>query len=472
MTPTTVRSLSSSYRDGESSPSAEVAEILSEIERFNPVLNCYITVLGESALQQARAAEERIKRGEGRGPLDGVPVAVKDIIYIKGVRCTAGSKILSNNVADYDSPVASRLRDAGAVIIGTTNMHEFASGVTSANPHFGPVRNPWDLQRVSGGSSGGSAAAVAAGLAVAAVGTDTGGSVRIPAALSGVLGLKPTYGRISRIGVIPLAGSLDTVGTLTASAWDACALLGVLAGHTEGDVTTADVPVPDYLGELQKPLARASVAVPHRYFFDVLDDDVQKTFSRFIDRLTTLDCDVRSSDLPDTERIGDVWLPIRRGEMAAFHQQWYPSLAAQYGEDVRKAIESGMQIPAFKYINAQNTRFLLRERFLAAMKGFDLVVTPTTCIPAPAIGRDTVKVGDKEVEVYAALNRLTLPFNLVGFPSVSIPIGFAAGTPVGAQIVARPFEEPLLLRFVNACEEKLGPFELAGTARLPSHPAS
>lgn len=462
----TIRALADSYRSRKASPPAVVAALLEEIERRQAELNCYITVLKDAALEQARASEGRINKGEARGPLDGVPIAVKDIVYIKGVRCTAGSLILKNNVATYDSPVAARLKEAGAVLVGTTNLHEFASGVTSANPHYGPVHNPWDPARVSGGSSGGSAAAVAAGLAAGSVGTDTGGSVRIPAALCGVIGLKPTYGRVSRIGVVPLAGSLDTVGVIAATAWDTAAMLGVLAGHVEGDVTTAELPVPDYIAEVQAPMAKTRVAVPHRYFFDVLDDEVLKVFSRFIDGLTSLNLEVRSSDLPDTERIADMWLPIRRGEMAAFHQQWFPSLADQYGEDVRKAIESGMQVPAFRYINAQNSRALLRERFLSAMGGFDLVATPTTCIAAPRIGQDTVRIGEKEVEVYAALNRLTLPFNLVGFPAMSIPIGTVGGLPVGAQIVARPFDEPLLLKFAKAYEQKFGPFETPGAARL------
>lgn len=462
----TAGELYKSYRDGASIPSRVTAGLLTEIDRYNPRLDCYITVLKEAAMQQARASDERFAKKGPVGPLDGVPVSIKDMIYIKGVKCTAGSKILSSNVATYDSPVSSRLKEAGAVLVGTTNLHEFASGVTSSNPHYGAVRNPWDLERVSGGSSGGSAVSVAAGLAAASVGTDTGGSVRIPAALCGILGLKPTYGRISRIGVVPLAGSLDTVGVLAATAWDAAAMLSVLAGHREGDVTAAELPVPDYLAELERPWPEMKVAVPHRYFFDLLDDEVQKTFSRFVDGLTGMRCDVRSSDLPDTERIDDVWLPIRRGEMAAFHQQWFPALADQYGEDVRKAIESGMQIPAYKYINAQNLRVILRERFLASMKGFDLLVTPATCIPAPLIGQDAVKLGEKETPVYAALNRLTLPFNLVGFPAISVPMGKVNGLPVGAQVVARPFDESLLLRFAAAHELASGGYEMAGTSRI------
>jgi len=248
--PTTIAGLHRAFSSGTLTPAGATASYLRRIDERNPSLNCFITKLTVSAGTSAAEAERRFASGSPLGPLDGVPIAVKDVIYISGVKCTAGSKILANNVATYDSPVVRRLKDAGVVLVGTTNLHEFTAGVTSNNPHFGPVRNPWNLDRVAGGSSGGSAAAVASGMVPAALGTDTAGSVRIPAALCGVLGLKPTYGRVSRLGVIPLAPSFDTVGVLTSSAWDAAAMLQTIAGHDEGDPTTVETPVPNYLSDL------------------------------------------------------------------------------------------------------------------------------------------------------------------------------------------------------------------------------
>ncbi|MDA4121377.1 MAG: amidase family protein, partial [Thaumarchaeota archaeon] len=292
--PRSIKALGEAYDAGTLTPVKAAKSFLARIERVNPTLNCYITVLADSALEAAKQSEARFMEGSRLGPLDGVPVAVKDIIYIKGVKCTAGSKILAENVAGYDSPVVRRLKAAGAVIIGTTNLHEFAAGVTSDNPHYGPVRNPWDPRRIAGGSSGGSAAAVSANLASGALGTDTAGSVRIPAALCGVLGLKTTYGRVSRLGVIPLASSLDTVGTINNCAWDAAAMLQVIAGHDAEDMTTTDAEVPDYLGELQKPVGTPRVGVPRRYFHDLLDPGVVSAFEGFLDRLRQLGCRVEN----------------------------------------------------------------------------------------------------------------------------------------------------------------------------------
>src|SRR5436309_3386787 len=346
----TIRTLAPEIMRGRISPVTLTEEVLQRAERLNPTINSYITILRDRALREAEAAEGAIREGKYSGPLHGIPIAMKDIFYIKGVRCTAGSKILATNVANYDSLVVKRLIGAGAVLIGTTNLHEFASGVTNVNPFYGPVRNPWDTDRVSGGSSGGSAAAVAAEMTVAALGTDTSGSVRIPSSLCGVVGLKPTYGRISRVGVIPLSTSFDTVGTLTSCAWDAAALLQELAGYENADMTTEEVGVPNYLSEL--------------------------------------------------------------------------------------------------------------EVLLEAMKDVDFLVAPTTPVLAPKIGEERVTLNGKSVDVYTTLSRLTLPFNVVGFPVISIPIGYARGLPVGAQIVARPFEEGSLLRIASRCEELLGERQL------------
>ncbi|MDV3244715.1 MAG: amidase [Nitrososphaerales archaeon] len=454
----TVKEISEAYAAGSATPTSVTEALIARIEKLNPLLNCFITVLKDSAMTAARESDKRFSAGKPRGPLDGIPVAVKDLIYIEGIRCTAGSLILKDNVANYDSPVAAKLKAAGAVLIGTTNLHEFASGATNVNPHFGPVRNPWDPERISGGSSGGSAAAVSAGLSPAAIGTDTGGSVRIPAALCGVVGLKPTYGRISRVGVVPLASSFDTVGTLTNSVWDAAAVLGTLAGHDPLDLTTGNVPVPDYLGDLETPSTKVKVGLPARYFMDLIDPSVRECFMKFMDGLPSQSVEVSNVELEGIERAYDVWLPIRRAEAAAFHEQWVTKTPEKYGEDVRKSLEAGLQISASRYITAQNSRPALRNAFLHSMKDVDFLAVPTTPMTATRIGQETIDLGGTETEVYSALVRLSLPFNATGFPALSLPIGFSRGLPVGCQVVGKPFEEPSLLSFGHACESRSGLF--------------
>jgi aspartyl-tRNA(Asn)/glutamyl-tRNA(Gln) amidotransferase subunit A len=453
----TVREISKHLASGRVSSVSLVEEYFGRIESLDKKLNCYITLLKEEAAKWAREADERYRKGSPLSPIDGVPIAVKDLIYIQGVRCTAGSKILADNIATYDAPLITRLRSKGVVFLGTANLHEFASGVTNDNPHFGPVHNPWDLERISGGSSGGSAAAVSAGLAAMGIGSDTSGSIRIPASLCGVVGLKPTYGRISRVGVIPLAPSLDTIGTLSNSAWDAAALVGAMAGHDEGDITTTDVPVPDFLSGLGGELPKLKVGVPKKESWGLVDTAVETEFSRFVDRLVSLGCELTEEEL-EIERAREIWAPIRRAEAAAFHERWLAESPEKYGDDVRKLLEEGMKIPAVRYINAQNSRPLFTQDSLKAMEGLDLLVMPSTPAVAPLIGESVVTINGKELPVFSALNGLTLPFNVLGFPALSLPIGMAHGLPVGGQIVGRPFDESTVCKLAFAYEEKFGLF--------------
>jgi len=460
--PSTIKELAEAYSAGSTLPVDVTKEYLRRIEQLNPKLNCFITILADSAMKAAALSEQRFKAGNPLGPLDGIPVAIKDIIYIEGVRCTAGSKILANNVATYDAPVVKRLKEAGAVIVGTTNLHEFAAGVTSENPHYGSVRNPWDVTRVAGGSSGGSAAAVAARLATIGIGTDTAGSVRIPAALCGVLGLKPTYGRVSRLGVIPLAASLDTVGVLSSNAWDAAATLQVIAGHDKDDVTTVDTQGTDYINSLSLPFRGARMGVIRSYAREMIDPRVEENFSNFISKLGEIGCTSQDVDLEGMDQIYDRWLLIRRAEATAFHLGWLESSPELYGEDVRKLMELGKDVRAVDYVNALNARPSTIERFTDSMKKFDFLALPSTCIPAPSMGQPRVTIKGKEVEVYSALNRLTLPFNYLGFPTLSIPSGFVGGLPVGVQIVGRLFDEAGILRLAHAYEDKFGPHLVPG----------
>ena len=464
--PPTIRALSEAFRAGTLSPIDATKACLYRIEKLGRALNCFITVLGESALRAAEESESRYSAGTPLGPLDGIPIAVKDVFYITGVRCTAGSRILAENIASYDSTAVRRLKEQGAVMVGTTNLHEFAAGVTSDNPNFGPVRNPWDHDRVAGGSSGGSAVAVATGMAVGAIGTDTAGSVRIPAALCGILGFKPTYGRVSRLGVIPLAASLDTVGVLTQSAWDSAALLQAIAKHDKSDMTTVEEPVPDYLESLSAPLPGARIGVVRPYFHDDVAPQIEENFERFISNLGDMGCTFGEADLGQVQEIYEKWLVIRRAEATAFHQKWLDTAPELYGEDVRKLLELGKDIRAVDYVNAINSRPSVIERFSQAMDKFDFLVAPTTSIPAPKIGQNATTINSKEISVYSALNRLTLPFNYVGFPVASIPSGLVDGLPLGVQIIGKLFDETAVLRLAHAYEGRFGLFPLPSSESL------
>ncbi len=469
--PRTIRRLAETYRLGSASPRDVTLACLRRIEALGKGLNCFITVLGDAALKAAEESERRLKAGALIGPLDGIPIAVKDVFYMEGVRCTAGSRILADNVATYDSPVVKCLKEAGAVLVGTTNLHEFAAGVTSNNPFYGPVKNPWDQSRVAGGSSGGSAAAVATGMAEGATGTDTAGSVRIPAALCGVLGFKPTYGRVSRLGVVPLAASLDTIGVLTLSAWDAAAMMQAITRLDPGDITTVDQPVPDYTGSLSAPFSGARLGVIRNYFHDDIAPEVEDNFSRFLAKLRELGCTVEETDVDGVEDTYERWLVIRRAEATAFHLRWLDSSPELYGEDVRKLLELGREIRAVDYVNALNIRPGVIEGVSQAMKRFDFLMTPVTSIPAPEIGQTNAEIRGKEVTVYSALNRLTLPFNYLGFPAVSIPSGTAGGLPLGVQVVGKLFDEVGVLRLAHAYEERFGlpplPTTLEGEGATP-----
>ena len=449
--------LGAAYRSGASTPTSATRECLSRIRSLNESLNAFIAVLADSATRAAEESDLRFKAGTPIGPLDGIPIAVKDIIYIEGVRCTAGSKILANNVAPYDAPAVKGLKAAGAVIIGTTNLHEFAAGTTSVNPHYGAVKNPWVRQRVSGGSSGGSAVAVATGMAAGALGTDTGGSVRIPAALCGVLGLKPTYGSVSRLGVIPLSSSLDTVGVLAQRASDAAVLLQGITWHEKDDMTTVESPPRDLPAPLVGPTSSFRVGVLRDYFQDLVEPSVEKNFEEFVSKTKSMGCSVGEAKLDGITEVYEKWFPIRRAEATAFHLKWLESTPELYGKDVRKLLEQGRDVLAVDYISAVNSRPTHIEKFLSSMQDFDVLAAPCTCIPAPEIDQTTAYIRGKEVPIYAALNRLTLPFNYVGLPVLSIPSGFVDGLPLGVQIVGKLFDEATLLRFADAFERSFGP---------------
>ena len=443
--------------------------IIERIEKLNPKLNAFITILDESARREAMHADSLIKQGKYLGPLHGIPISLKDLIYIKGVRSTSGSKILADFVPDYDSTVAIKLRSAGAVIVGTNNLHEFASGITGINPHYGPSRNPWDIARMSGGSSGGSAVAVSSGMSLASIGTDTSGSIRVPSSLCGVFGLKPTYGRVSKYGVMPLAPSIDHVGPMARSAWDIGALLQVIAGYDRRDPSSAKVPVPDYLKELSsfsktrnnnndhdQSGTKFKVGIPKQFFFDIIEPKVMEIFRAFVDRLhgcgiTT----VSNVDVDGTDKIFETWRPIRLAEATAIHNESMVSRLQDYGEDVIRMLEKGFEIRAVKYINALHKgRQLVKDAFLKGMSEYDALLVPTTIIPAPFLNQIEVNIEGKTMEVYLSLSRLTTVFNITDLPALNIPAGlYDSKLPVGVQLVGRPFDEARILKIAYAYEQ-------------------
>jgi aspartyl-tRNA(Asn)/glutamyl-tRNA(Gln) amidotransferase subunit A len=449
-----------------------VEATIERIEKLNPKLNAFITILDESARREAKHADSLIKQGKYLGPLHGIPVSFKDLIYVKGVKSTSGSKILADFVPDYDSTVTRKLRKAGAIIVGTNNTHEFACGITNINPHYGPSKNPWDIDRMSGGSSGGSAVAVSSGMSLASIGTDTSGSIRVPSSLCGIFGLKPTYGRVSKYGVMPLAPSIDHVGPLARSAWDIAAVLQVIAGYDKLDPSSAKMPIPDYLKEISYSEGRRrgrnsdndsskkfKIGIPQQFFFDMIEPKVMEIFRAFVDRLNGCGgiTTVSNVDVQGTDKIFETWRAIRLGESAATHDEWMASPSRQdYGEDVIRMLEKGQEITAVRYIKALHKgRQEIKNAFLKAMSGYDALLVPTTIIAAPFLNQKEVNIEGKTIEVYLSLSKLTTVFDITGLPALNIPAGLVdSKLPVGVQLVGRPFDESRMLKIAYTYEQQ------------------
>lgn len=444
----TIHEAAALIQTGKLSPLELTRAVLDRIERLEPRLNAYITVLREEALEAARAAEASIRAGDYRGPLHGIPIALKDLVATAGVRTTAGSRILADWLPEEDATVVRRLKGAGAVIIGKLNMHEFAFGVSTLNPHYGPTRNPWNLERIPGGSSGGSGAAVAASLCLGALGSDTGGSIRMPSALCGIVGLKPTYGRVSLHGVVPLSWSQDHVGPMTRCVRDAALMLQLLAGHDLRDPCSADAPVDDYAAALGSGASGLRVGVPRNYFLEQVDGDIRDAFTQALSVFEGLGAEVREVAVPFAERASAVNGVIILCEAAAYHHDDFGQRPQDYGDDVRARLALGAQLPAADYIRAARERQDIMQRCDELLAEIDVLLTPTTPIPAPRI-QDMSK-GDPTL----SLIRCTGPFDATGQPAISVPCGFTSeGLPIGLQIAARRFDERTVLRAAHAFEQ-------------------
>jgi aspartyl-tRNA(Asn)/glutamyl-tRNA(Gln) amidotransferase subunit A len=445
------------FRKRKLSPLELTKLMLDRIGRVNPKLNAYITVTRDFALTQAKKAESELFASRGRkghrdrGPLHGIPISLKDNIYTKGIRTTAGSKILANFVPKRDAVVVAKLKEAGAILLGKTNLHEFAYGATTNNPHYGPARNPWDLSRIPGGSSGGSAAAVAAGLCYGSIGTDTGGSIRIPASLCGIVGLKPTLGRISDAGVIPLSKTLDCTGPLARSARDAAILLNAIGG-----LETQNRGLRSVRAFFLKP-RKFCLGLPREFFFDVISPDVQSLFESALRDLRKLGARIKQASIPLLNATEDAGNQIAWPEATHFHEQsgWFPSRSREYGEDVRTRLEMGAKTSAVVYLEAlaQRVRFIQELSSKMSGAGIDALVVPTTPLAAPLIGEESTRIFEKEHPTRALLLRLNRPANLAGVPAISIPCGFTpSGLPVGLQLIGLHTAELALLQIAHAFE--------------------
>ena len=450
----TIAEASRLIASGELSPVEVTNAHLERIERKDGELNSFITLMRDEALASARRAEAEIRSGNYLGPLHGVPIGLKDLYYTKGVRTTVGSKIMGDFVPDFDAAVVERLRNAGAVIVGKLQMHEFAMGATSVNPHHGPAHNPWDVERVTGGSSGGSGAAVAASLCMGALGSDTGGSVRIPAALCGIVGLKPTFGRVSKYGVFPLSWSADTVGPMTRTVRDTAIMLSAMAGHDPRDPSSSDRAAEDYADALERDARGIRIGVPNEYFYDMIDPEVEEAVSQSGRVFEGLGCTVDEVSIPIIEHSVGISSPIMMVEAAEVHLDNLRHRADDISDGVRRRFEAGALIPAIEYVKAQRARALFNREIAKVFERFDILLSPTVPIPAPKIGEADLAVGERTEPVLGLLPRLTRPFNLCGVPTISVPCGFtSSGLPIGLQLAGRAFDEATVLRVAHAFEQ-------------------
>jgi aspartyl-tRNA(Asn)/glutamyl-tRNA(Gln) amidotransferase subunit A len=385
----------------------------------------------------------------------GIPIALKDNICTRGIRTTAGSRILRDFVPPEDATVARKLGRAGAILLGKTNMNEFAYGITGNNAHYGPAHNPWALDRMTGGSSAGSTAAVAAGLCVASVGTDTGGSVRIPSAFCGIVGIKPTFGRVSVFGTIPLAPSFDHVGPIARSVPDGAILLGLLAGRDPLDPTSSRQRVEDFRGALAKPLQTFHLGRPHEHFWEKLDSEVRRAAETALRDFEKNGAAVREVSLPHLKESLEAATDISLAESLHTHKAagYFPDRAGEYSEEVRLRIEAGGSVPAIRYLEAFDTRKKMLAEFDAAFRDVDAIVAPTVPFPAPPMGAEYVEINDERISVRAAVVGMNRPPNFTGLPAISIPCGFThEGLPIGLQLIGRAFDETTLLRIAYSYE--------------------
>jgi aspartyl-tRNA(Asn)/glutamyl-tRNA(Gln) amidotransferase subunit A len=420
---------------------------LDRIASWQPHLNAFMAIEAEAALAAADAADAKLSKGNPVGALHGVPLAHKDMYYDAGKVVTCGSKIRRDFVATTTSTALQRLKDAGTVRLGSLQMSEFAYGPTGHNAHYGPVRNPWAFDRVTGGSSSGSGSAVAARLTFAALGSDTGGSIRMPAHFCGVTGLKTTYGRISRAGAMPLSQSLDTVGPLARSAEDCALLMGLMAGADPEDLTASAAPVPDYVAATRETVKGLRIGVPAAFYVDDLDPEVASALDDTIAILKREGAEIVTVELPDQRQLSAACQFVIAVEATAFHKRWLIERPQDYGAQVLMRLQNGLAFPGVSYLEAMRWRGPALAAHLAAVAGVDAVIAPVAPVAAPTIAESDVGTAPDAEAVIQRLTRFTRPINYLGLPSLAIPVGFTrGGLPVGMQLIGRAFDEAMLLR--------------------------
>ncbi|MQF69310.1 Asp-tRNA(Asn)/Glu-tRNA(Gln) amidotransferase subunit GatA [SAR202 cluster bacterium AD-804-J14_MRT_500m] len=437
--------LSVQISSGRVSPVEVVQAHLDRVEETEDVLNSFITRPGERALEAAKLAEKEIQSGNYRGPLHGIPVGLKDIYYVEGMPNTSGSKIYDGFMPTHDGAVAERFKDAGAILFGKLNMHQFAFGPTGLNRDYGDMHNPWDPDRITGGSSGGSGSAAAAGQCTITMGTDTGGSIRIPSALCGLSGIKPTYGRVSRYGLVPLSWSLDHPGPMGRTVEDCALALKVIAGHDPRDPASIDAPLSDYRAALTGDVRGLRIGVPKEYFEVPVDVEIKNAVERALDVLARLGAEVKEVSWPMYHHSAAMSTVILYAEAAAFHRDMVLKRGNEYDPSIRWRIEAGLFISGVDYIRAQRARAAFTYSTAQLLQDVDILAGPMEPMIAPKIGEEQLKIDGQEIGVIAALTQYTRPFNLTGFPALTVPCGFSNGHPIGLQLAARPFEETTAL---------------------------
>lgn len=448
-----VEELAPMLENKEISPVELTKEILDVAERSQPIINSYIEIYREEALQDAKIVEKEILDGQYKGLYHGIPLALKDNLYFKGKVTTMASEIHKDFVSDVDATVVEKLKNAGVIYTGKLNMHEYAWGATTNNPHFGPVKNPWDLEKIPGGSSGGSGAAVASGASVASLGTDTGGSIRIPSSACGIVGLKPTHGRVSKYGCFPLAWSLDHIGPMTKTIKDAAAMLEVIAGYDYRDPTCIDKPVENYLQQITGDVKDLIIGIEEDYFFNNVDNDVEQAVRQQIQYLINQGARVETIKLPSLQNISWAMLVTIISEASAIHHKNLQLRPQDFGDDVRLLLELGELPSAVDFLHAQQIRQQIKQDFNNALSKVDVIISPTLPIVPNEIGNPTADLNGEQVDLLDNIIRFTGASNLTGLPALSVPAGFKNNLPVGMQIIGRSFQEGLILNVGYAVEQ-------------------
>jgi aspartyl-tRNA(Asn)/glutamyl-tRNA(Gln) amidotransferase subunit A len=443
-------------RSKKVSPVELTEAALAEAEHLQPLLCSFITILYDGARRQAKEAEAALMRGEYRGPLHGIPIGIKDNLATAGIRSTVGSKVLADYVPEEDAEAVRRCKQAGAVILGKENLEEFAAGVTSNNMHYGAVHNPWNLDHVPGGSSGGGGANVASGVTFASLGTDFGGSVRLPGTFCGIVGLKQTFGRVSQRGLMVTSYNGDHIGPMTRTVRDCALMLQVMAGYDPLDPSTVPVPVPDYTEQLGKDVRGLRIGVPANHYFEMLDPEVEAAVRQAIVALEGLGMTARKVSLPMMKYAGAMRLPTM-ADTVVTHELLIKKGRADYGPHVLHRTLAGQFVLGTHYAKGMKVQRLIKEEHARVLQEVDVLVTPTTPIPAPRIADDKVVVGGKTYPVRGPgsgiVSRNTSPSNGTGLPAISVPCGFTqSGLPIGMQLIGRPFDEALLLQIAHAYE--------------------